>query len=841
MGTARLIVHSLKKSPEMKKAWLVLLLFATYVSAQDITVPDSFSKLDLTRYLEAMPVDEIDAAIDDIRRSQEFKSYKVNKSFNPGAKPHWYRIKIKAETGNEIKNLSVLSKNGLLQRMDFYLFQNGRLIKSEALGIDNREVSERFYQGVFFEFQLLPFDSLELIIMKYDEGSNIMPLMLLDEKEANLYKENTTFLWGMAVSILVVLTLYNSVIYCLNLGISGVGYFCHQLSLFLLFCAIYGFGYLFLPDEAVRLIAQNTGVFIFSTVVFGLLFIRSFLDTKSRASNLDKVIVSMLWSLPVLMSIGIFVEHDIWLLLIGVSLFLAFVLVLLVSIAIYSSGYKPARFFLIGCVSILIGSSITFLTYTNVLAPSFFNIHALVMSAMLALLLMSIALADKLKYSEKAMMLNNYIDPDTQQPNKNYFHTIFQSQLKEAVEKGQALIMVLLHVEGYHELVGVLGSVELQDRRNKQRQAILENICNIPWLLSFKTPDGNTYKQISTEVGQMLLFVKPGNNLLGKLEILKEFWKQSGLRDPYLKGLRVRMGYVAVQYPMEDKEELYRKAYTAFIEAQKQDRPYLEYQERFDAKFKDKLHILSELKAALVNDQLVIFMQPKLNLSSETIESAEVLVRWVHPIIGMIPPVKFIPLAEQSGLIHEITKVVMKKAFGWLSAHSLDISISINISSLDLNIPNLIDFIDSLQSSHSIDPTKVILELTESEELEQSDSVLKTLLLLKKKGFQISLDDFGTGYSSLIYINKLRPDELKIDRGFISDIDRSHNNQTLVKNIKSMAESLGSRVVVEGIETSQELKIVKELGCDLGQGYYWSKPLPSDDFLKLFDHQGSQA
>lgn len=249
------------------------------------------------------------------------------------------------------------------------------------------------------------------------------------------------------------------------------------------------------------------------------------------------------------------------------------------------------------------------------------------------------------------------------------------------------------------------------------------------------------------------------------------------------------------------------------------------------------ISLIADMRQALALDQFELYYQPQIMLNSNKIVSAEALIRWNHQSLGHVPPAKFIPLAESSGQIIDIGQWViveaLKQVKEWRKTISSDFRIAINISPLQFKRGNLCSFLTSALAELDLPGNCVELEFTESLLIDNPKAVMLELESLKSAGSLLSIDDFGTGYSSLSYIQKLDIDYLKVDRSFIGQIATNDKDLSIVKAIIHMSKGLNLCTIAEGIENQDTLHILQALGCEMGQGYYWSKPLPVKDFEKF--------
>jgi EAL domain-containing protein (putative c-di-GMP-specific phosphodiesterase class I) len=255
------------------------------------------------------------------------------------------------------------------------------------------------------------------------------------------------------------------------------------------------------------------------------------------------------------------------------------------------------------------------------------------------------------------------------------------------------------------------------------------------------------------------------------------------------------------------------------------------YAPSMDAASQESLSLLSELRHAIDAGELRLFLQPKVDLHGQKIAGAEALVRWQHPTRGLVPPMEFIPFAEQTGFIRQITAWVLHaSAQAWmgLQRDGLALPISVNLSTRDLMDQDLPIKVADLVAG--VPPPALCLEITESAIMDDPQRALQTLEQLHALGFKLSIDDFGTGYSSLAYLKQLSVDELKIDRSFVMNMERDIDDAKIVRSTIELAHNLGLTVVAEGLETAKQWTLLQTLGCDQGQGYFLSRPMPAEKF-----------
>ena len=284
----------------------------------------------------------------------------------------------------------------------------------------------------------------------------------------------------------------------------------------------------------------------------------------------------------------------------------------------------------------------------------------------------------------------------------------------------------------------------------------------------------------------------------------------------------------------EDPNVLIRCAEVAMYNAKQNGLSHVIYAQDLDPYNMRRLMLMSDLRRAIPEQQLVLFYQPKVDLRTDRTVGVEALLRWKHPTQGFIAPNDFIPLAEQSDLIRPLTYWVIDEALlqcrAWRQM-GIQLDVAVNLSARNLHDPGLPAKVAGLLAKWSIPPVQLTLEITENAIMIDPDRALRILERLHNMGIKLSIDDFGTGYSSLVYLKKLPVTQIKIDRSFVMDMIKDENDAIIVRSTIDLGHNLGCQIVAEGVESKEILQHLKALNCDYGQGYYLSRPVPSDELI----------
>jgi diguanylate cyclase (GGDEF)-like protein/PAS domain S-box-containing protein len=443
-------------------------------------------------------------------------------------------------------------------------------------------------------------------------------------------------------------------------------------------------------------------------------------------------------------------------------------------------------------------------------------------------MLSAVDISQRKEMEEAIDFLQNY-DNLTALPNRNLFVDRLNQAIAVAKRFSTKVALLYIDIDNFKLINDNLG----QEAGN----LLLRQFAN---RLSTIVREGDTLARISGD--DFALMVGNINSSNEVISIINKI--RNTLKEPFKvldKNISVTVSIGSSVFPddTEQQVELLSFAEYALKLAKENGRNnYVFYSPELNINLYEDFELLSGFPKAIKNNQFVLYYQPKVSFSTGKIVGAEALIRWNHPKLGLVPPLKFIPLAETHGFIGEIGAWVIKEACKqiceWNKKGIFIENIAINISALQFNDKNLKDYIDETISLMKINPSSLEAELTESIIMKNIESSLILLKSLKELSIKLSLDDFGTGYSSLSYLTKIPLDTLKIDRSFVINMTEGEHEKKIIKMIINLAKSLNLKVLAEGVETEEHYRILKEWGCDEYQGYYFSKPLPADKFEELF-------
>lgn len=342
--------------------------------------------------------------------------------------------------------------------------------------------------------------------------------------------------------------------------------------------------------------------------------------------------------------------------------------------------------------------------------------------------------------------------------------------------------------------------------------------------------------------GDVFAFILPGRESRHEA-VTMSYRVLASLSDPFNpSGQQVTLtgsiGIAICPQDGSDAETLQKNAETAMYDAKKSGKNCFRFYTReMNAQAAEMLRLDNSMPKGLANGDFYLHYQPQLDLKQDTVIAVEALLRWRHPELGMIPPDRFIPLAEESGFIIKLGEWVLRTACTqcatWQQNSAAPLRIAVNVSGRQFNEPDFVEMVATALSDSGLAPDLLELELTESLLISNEQQALQKLQLLKNMGLYLAIDDFGTGYSSLAYLKHFPLDRLKIDKSFINDILTDPDDAAITEAIIAMAHSLKLKVIAEGVETREQLLFLEDRSCDEMQGFYLSKPLSEHD-LKMF-------
>jgi diguanylate cyclase (GGDEF)-like protein/PAS domain S-box-containing protein len=423
--------------------------------------------------------------------------------------------------------------------------------------------------------------------------------------------------------------------------------------------------------------------------------------------------------------------------------------------------------------------------------------------------------------------LANY-DPLTRLPNRSLLCDRLQHAMARARRSGSTVALLLLDLDRFKTINDSLGH-EVGDRLLLEVANRLQGfVREVDTLARF---GGDKFAIILEEVADLQKVVRVAQKVLSELS-------RAMTLDEFQLYVTASIGVSFFPNDGADLESLLQHAEAAMYRAKETGRNnYQFYRPEMNARTRERLLLENSLRQAVEKQQLILFYQPKIDLSSGQMTGVEALLRWRHPDLGMVSPVDFIPLAEETGLIVPIGEWVLRTACDqaktWQRSGLPPFRVAVNISGHQFRQADFVDMVEGVLAQTGLNPQWLELEITESVVMENVEETILTLTALKARGMHLAIDDFGTGYSSLSYLKRFPITSLKIDRSFINEVGTDPNDAAIASSVIALAQAMSLEVVAEGIETEEQLRFLVARGCTEGQGYLFSRPVPPVE-LELF-------
>jgi len=417
-----------------------------------------------------------------------------------------------------------------------------------------------------------------------------------------------------------------------------------------------------------------------------------------------------------------------------------------------------------------------------------------------------------------------YYDILTNLPNRRYFFEQLNSVLNMLHEKNQTAYLVLIDINQFKKINESLGFYA--------GDLILIKISEI--LKTIIKPHDLIARVGSDEFALFLTGIEDEEELF---MILKEKLNNfEFVFDVDEKEVLITLSIGSAVFPKDGttKEILFTKAEAAVKEIKKKGKGFLSYNTKIKQISVERIQIESEILQAIENEEFELFYQPIIDIKSKKIYSFEALLRWNSPTRGLVSPAQFIPVLEETGLINEVGGIILNQISKFLK-NTKDVKVSMNVSVKQLFQKKFVDDLIENMKTLNINSRRLIVEITESVLMENIDSFIYDIYKLDSEGIEIEIDDFGTGYSSLAYLKKLPVMALKIDKMFIKDLLINEEDKKITQAIVTLGHTLDKKIIAEGVEEYEQLKVLMDLDCDFIQGYYFAKPMPFKEVKKYLE------
>ncbi|MGB3726434.1 MAG: EAL domain-containing protein [Glaciecola sp.] len=783
-------------------------------------------------------------------------------SFGFQSSAYWVRTSVSNQT-QTVTNFILEVDYSQLDHVDFYAIANNQVVKTLSTG-DMKAFSPRDvnHPSNLFTFQLAPSEFVTVFVRVQTQGALIIPVKLWEEQiffEAATSVQNFHFFYfGVMVFIILInlavfVTLRERLYLYYTIAISGY---------LLFFATSSGHFYQLFTAGSPELTSRIFLVSMPLLALFSVLFARAFLQSATHSPKLDLALKAMIAFEIVNLIMAFFAPYNVVVKMSAVGAVLLFSVLFLAGPITCLVRKRAGLFFTVAWTSLTIGFVATSGRTSGVLPNTFFTEYAMQIGSLIEAVVLTLALANRL-FVERAQKIKAQADsleqekqrniaqtllteamsrdPITKLSNRNRFEWLVQKTID--ANPNERYILAVAQISRLDDLVRTLGLSSTERIIGLIADSLNKEHAQLSGVISFVS-----------EQGEKGCVYQLSRDLFGSFMRQDTFEKDPELYYEVLRrtaepieveGLLIDLAplYGSALYPKHgiSPSQLIRNAVIALEQSKHANEMMGIFHDELDIYDEDRLTLVTHLREALEQQQLVLYYQPKFNVSSHQVIGVEALVRWVHPTRGIIPPDDFIPLAEETGLINTLTLWAIEQAIVDMDALNSKPAVSINISARDLVKKSFVDDIKKIFTKHSVIPQSIYLELTETAVMEDPKVSIATLNALANMGINISVDDFGSGYSSLSYLQRLPAAEVKLDRSLISEICQSENAAIIVKASIDMAHALGYVVVAEGVEDECTNDYLREYNCDTYQGFWRCKPLPLLELQKWLTTQHVDA
>ena len=761
-----------------------------------------------------------------------FSSLHFRQSSDLSAEAYWHKIgfsPVQAPT-----ELILRLSNIMIDELDFYLIQDGQIIRHWVRGDTQEWTPEAPYASIWFPIDLHPDTESLVLIRKASDGPLLLPLRIMSPQQFDRQTEISFKIWAAAAGALLILLLHNTVTFLLFRYPAYGFYILFHLIVFLSLGVTQGFGP-WLWSMGFNQFLGSIILTLYTLSAWSIFhFSLQFLQIRTRLPRWWRYrrLADLAFATAVLVSLVI--PEYYYATPFSILQGMVSILCLYWGFTVLRRGFSPAGLYLVAWSFFIVGAAIGGMVFRSQLPFNSFTEHALLISTVIELLCFSFSLTQRAQHLETEKNQQLMTNPDSGLPNRNYFLNHLHHQ--EETLPDRSVHLVLIQLSGITELSEAVGPGSAMKATAILAKRVNQALESEPCVIRHHLPNFSQASVIDMDQGILIFLCHQTNSpqeIIERLEpVLNRTIHLEQIEFQQLFSIGVASGCLNTQ----DMTTLYQHAQLAARANWRSNHLWSQYQQDLQLHQHKQLMLVAEMSKAISNNGFHFMIQPKVELTSGQIRSGEVLLRWQHPTLGMVSPADFIPLAENVGLIYKLTQLVLHSVLSWMKQHAdelQDTTLAVNISARDLLQQNFASGLIELCSEYGISPQRIVLEITETAVISDRGLAVENASLLRSAGFSLSIDDFGAGYSSMQNINRLAPEEIKIDRLFVSDLTSNETHQTLCRSLIHLSKDLHTHATAEGIETQEQLDLLKSWGCHSGQGYYLYRPMPPDEYLNL--------
>ena len=820
-------------------AWLLLVtcgfVYSIYFVGEqtDEDIRDSFNIQFIDDTSNPMSIEEVDLLPDRIFADDKRIIHKPDSlDFSM-----WYKITTKSETeeGRFATPFSITVDNPTLDSIHFYVHYEGKVVFEKQLGDQNQAK----YAIDHVSPQISLFGGMsnktKIYIRIKTNGAPATPILIEDIQKSQFRTNAQLILLGALFGIGVIMIIYNFFMFRGVGDLSYLHYIMYVAGAVISISMINGFTFFMMPSEFSMWANKYLIIPIHTfALIYAIKFAISFLRFETVKPWFVKIGENLCIALALFGVASLFFAEGTMLPLYFIGTALGYTYALALMAMVFKSRLIWVRYYLISWIPLLAGTIVTMAAYNGSLPYNFFTKNASLLGVMFEVCIMALALLDRFRANQLDRDYRINHDLATGLPNQ----MLLESAIKNVAKSSQSMALGVFEITQTKDVIPALGTETANKFFSRLFQSIHEYICNLDGVYTFATGENRQPLHIvridESRFAVLFIGVIDDQEIEHKVKIIQD----AAASIVEVNGLSMSVSTAAgvASYPedTQDPDKLLSTTMQALNVGRTVDQKWARYDEQRSTDIKQKFRLAADLQAAIEEDELDLYHQPQIDLVTNRVHGSELLLRWIHPVDGFISPAYLVEIAEEMGVIHQLTEWVITKGFqqhSKLYKLGFETNVSINISGKDFNDNGLVAHILTCAAKFGVIPSTVTLEVTESATAEDPKHAQKVLSELYQQGFKIAIDDFGTGYSSLDYLSQLPFHELKIDKCFMN-IDASERNRTITEVTLLLAKKLGVNAVAEGIENEQVAKMVKEFGCPVGQGYLYSKPKPFIEYMR---------
>jgi EAL domain-containing protein (putative c-di-GMP-specific phosphodiesterase class I) len=752
---------------------------------------------------------------------------------------YWVHLVIHNNNQHGVDIVSHFS-NPMLEQLTVYQVLAHQRVKEKKLGWQVSDLDKLNRSIPSYEVRLEQKETVELYIRIATKGIAKTPINLYLKDDFHNLVRFTFLIWGSFVGILIAMALYNLVLY---LGLKDSVYLLYIgyiTSMLMMLGVVIGFGHYIWPENILKIFRENIVAVNVSVMIFSLSFALSFFNARKNKTRTVRFCSGYLIYLIVFSFVSLFLPEYIAAPIFFLSMALLYPATVFLIIQQYKINHLWTKLYIVSWAPLILGATLQPLGLVGTIEESFIIHHALMIGVLFEIIIMAMALASRMQYKKEKAIYDATHEPETQLANTHFL----ENKMKELLgDDNNDFAVCIIEITNFSSLLPYISNADNNDLTLMVADTIEKALCHKDNFMVLEHNKNKTTKLSKLNEGIFAVLVDVNFTSYKEHECLKT--QLAFLQDDMSKGVQIGKLFinlstsVGISLLEQQKEvlppDIIKQAYQALEKGKRESIQFSVYHQEEALNVAKRLELASDLQQALRNNELQLFHQPQIDIDKNRVDGSEVLLRWKHENHGFIDPDVFITLAEDTGIINELTQWVVNRACRDLeeiiNLGYENYNVSVNISGKDISEPNFLTNIKKIISQYEIPLSSLTFELTESVMVNDFNHLSHIMNELASMGIHVAIDDYGTGYSSLLYISQLPFNELKIDKSFVMNLESSERDLAIVRTTIEMAKSLGFKIVAEGVESKAIETILKHHGCNILQGYYYQKPAEFRQYL----------